>query len=119
VSFHVRGARQLSSYVVALNISCDDLSIRSSRPSGGADGFPAIHLIENAAALRALDNVRCQTHQFVWLSLVSAERAGHREDEVGFSFEPRRHHPTRPSAFRTGFRIMRCESRPRNTSDGR
>jgi len=88
-------------------------------PSGRADGLPAIHLVEYAAALRALDDVRCQTYQLVWLNLVTAERAGQREDEVGLSFEPRRHHPTRPSAVRTGFRIIRCESRPRNTSDGR
>jgi hypothetical protein len=90
-----------------------------SRPSGGADWFPAIHLVEYSAALRALDDVRCQTHQLVRLNLVTAERAGKREDEAGLSFKPRRHHPTRPSAERTGFRIMRYESRPRNTSDGR
>ena len=29
------------------------------------------------------------------------------------------HHPTRPSAVLAGLRIIRCESRPRNTSDGR
>jgi hypothetical protein len=87
--------------------------------SGSADGFPAIHLVEYTAALRALDDVRCQTYQLVWLNLVTAERTGQREDKVGLSFEARRHHPTRPSAVRTGFRIIRCESRPRNTSDGR
>jgi hypothetical protein len=84
-----------------------------------ADGFPATHLVEYSAALRALDDVRCQTHQFVRLNLVAAERAGKREVEVGLAFEPRRHHPTRPSAERTGFRIIKCESRPRKTSDGR
>jgi hypothetical protein len=86
--------------------------------SRGADGFPVTHLVEHSAALRAPDDMRCQAHQFVRLNLVAAERAGKREVEVGLSFEPRRH-PTRPSAERTGFRIIRCESRPRKTSDGR
>jgi alkanesulfonate monooxygenase SsuD/methylene tetrahydromethanopterin reductase-like flavin-dependent oxidoreductase (luciferase family) len=72
-----------------------------------------------AAAFRALDDVRCQAHQLVRLNLVPAKWARLREVEVGLSFEPRRHHPSRPSAERTGFRIIRCESRPRNTSDGR
>jgi hypothetical protein len=84
-----------------------------------ADGLPATHLIEHAAALRALDDVRCQAHQLVRLNLVAAKWASLREVEAGLSFEPRRHHPTRPSAERTGFRIIRCESRPRKTSDGR
>jgi hypothetical protein len=94
-------------------------AVRAEPPSRRANGFPAIHLVEYPAAFGALDDVRCQTHQLVWLNLVTAERAGKREDEVGLSFEPRRHHPTRPSAVRTGFRIIRCESRPRNSSDGR
>jgi hypothetical protein len=84
-----------------------------------ADGFPAAHLVEYSAALRALNDVRCQRHPLVRLNLVAAKWARLREVEVGLSFEPRRHHPTRPSADRTGFRIIRCESRPRNTSDGR
>jgi hypothetical protein len=84
-----------------------------------ADGFPATRLVEDSAALRALEDVRCQAHQLVRLNLVAAKRAGKREVEVGLSFEPRCHRPTRPSAVLTGFRIIRCESRPRNTSDGR
>jgi hypothetical protein len=70
-----------------------------------ADGFPAPHLVEYAAALRALDGVRCQAHQLVRLNLVTAKWARLREVEMGLSFEPWRHHPTRPSAERTGFRI--------------
>jgi hypothetical protein len=53
-----------------------DYAARGGRPSRCADGLPAIHLVEHAAALRALDDVRCQAHQFVWLNLVAAERAG-------------------------------------------
>ena len=88
-------------------------------PSRCADGFPARHLVKCAAALRALDDARRQAHQFVRPNPVAAKWARQREVEGGLSFEPRRHHPTRPSAERTGFRIIRCESRPRNTSDGR
>src|ERR1700722_2685473 len=84
-----------------------------------ADGFHAGHLVEDSAALRALDDVRAQAHQLAGLNLVAAKRAGKREVEVGLSFEPRCHRPTRPSAVVTGLRIIRCESRPRNTSDGR
>src|ERR1700733_3987601 len=84
-----------------------------------ADGFPASSLVEDSAALRALDDVRCQAHQLIRLNLVAAKRARQREVEIRLSFEPRSHHPDRPSAVLTGFRIIRCESRPRNTSVGR
>ena len=87
--------------------------------SRGADGFPAGHLVEGSAALRALDDVRAQAHKLAGLNLVAAKRAGKREVEVGLSFEARCHRPTRPSAVLTGLRTIRCESRPRNTSDGR
>src|ERR1700677_1726312 len=84
-----------------------------------ADGSPGGHLIEGSATLRALDDVRGHAHQLARLNLVAAKRARKREVEVGLSFEPRCHRPTRPSAVVTGLRIIRCESRPRNTSDGR
>jgi hypothetical protein len=84
-----------------------------------ADGSLAGHLVEGSAALRALDDVRSQAPQLVRLNLVAAKRAGKREVEVGLSFEPRCHRPARPSAVLTGLRIIRCESRPRKTSDGR
>jgi hypothetical protein len=87
--------------------------------SRGADRFPAASLVEDSAALRALDDVRCQAHQLLRLNLVTAKRAGKREVEVGLSFEARCHRPTRPSAVLTGLRIIRCESRPRKTSDGK
>jgi hypothetical protein len=41
-----------------------------------ADGFPAIHLVEYAAAFRAPDDVGSQAYQLVWLNLMTAERAG-------------------------------------------
>jgi hypothetical protein len=87
--------------------------------SRGAERFPAARLVKDSAALRALDDVRCQAHQFLGLNLVATKRAGKREVEVGRSFEARGHRPTRPSAVLTGLRIMRCERRPRNTSDGK
>jgi hypothetical protein len=93
--------------------------LRGGLRSRRADGFPATRLVEYSSAFRALDDMRCQTHQLVRLNLVIAKRAWQREVEVGLSFEPRCHHPARPSAVLTGFRIIRCESRPRNTSDGR
>ena len=92
---------------------------REGLRSRRADGFHAGHLVEDSAALRALDDVRAQAHELAGLNLVAAKRAGKREVEVGLSFEPRCHRPTRPSAVVTGLRIIRCESRPRNTSDGR
>ena len=47
-----------------------------------------------------------------WLNPKTAQRAGNCKVEAGLSFEPRRHHPGRPSAVRTGSRIIRCERRP-------
>src|SRR6202789_2371775 len=84
-----------------------------------ADGSPAGHLIEGSATLRAVDDVRGQAHQLARLNLVAAKRAGKREVEVWLSFESWCHRPTRPSAVVTGLRIIRCESRPGNTSNGR
>jgi len=95
------------------------MPLPSGPRSRGADGFPAARLVEDSAALRALDDVRCQAHQLAGVNLVAAKRAGKREVEVGLSFEPRCHRPTRPSAVPTGLRIIRWDSRPRNTSDGR
>ncbi|MEA3007521.1 MAG: hypothetical protein QOI94_2790, partial [Acidobacteriaceae bacterium] len=94
----------------------------TQRPPMGAPTYLrqlGFHLVEYAAALRALDGVRCQTHQLILLNLVATKRTSLREVEIGLSFEPRHHHPTRPSAERTGFRVIRRESGPRNTSDGR
>ena len=87
--------------------------------SGRAQWFPIAHLVENIATLWALDYMRRETHQFVRLNLVPAHWAGLREIEVGFSLKPRCHHLTRPSAVGIGFRIIRWESPPRDTSDGR
>jgi hypothetical protein len=73
--------------------------------------FPAIHLVEYAAALWTLNDVRCQAHHFV-----STEKT-----KLGFPLKRgaiiQPAHP--PSAVRPGFRIIRCETRPRDTSDGR
>ena len=44
--------------------------------------MPAARFVE--AALRALDEMRCQAHQLVGLNFVAAERAGKREVELGF-----------------------------------
>jgi hypothetical protein len=87
--------------------------------SGRAQWLPTAHLVEGTATLWALDYMGGETHQFVGLNFVRTQWADLREIEVGFSLEPRCHHPARPSAVRTGFRIIRWESRPRNTSDGR
>ena len=86
---------------------------------GRAHWFPIAHLVEGIAALWALDYMRGKTHQFVGLNFVRAQWTELREVEGGLSLEPRCHQPTRPSAVRTGFRIIKWDSRPRNTSDGR
>jgi hypothetical protein len=103
--------------LIGMGTQC--MPLRGGPRSRGADGFPATHFVECSAALRAFDDVRCQMHQLVRLNLVGAKRAGKREVEVGLSFEPWGHYPTRPSAVATGLRIIKCERRPRNTSDGR
>ena len=51
------------------------------------------------------------------VALISGQ--GLRKVEIGFSFEPGVITPARPSAVRTGLRGIRCERRPRKTSDGR
>jgi hypothetical protein len=89
------------------------------RCSRGAERFSAARLVKDSAALGTLDDVRCQAHQLSGQNSVTAKWAGKGEVEVGFAFEPRSHRPTRPSAVLTGLRIIRCESRPRKTSDGR
>ena len=107
----VRGCYQTPQRSTVLSdAGCKPLSVRTSRNA---------HLVECIPTFWALDYMRRETHQFVGLNLVPAHWAGLREVEVGFSLKPRCHHPTHPSAVRTDFRIVRGESRPRNTSDGR
>jgi hypothetical protein len=50
----------------------------------------------------ALDYILGETHQFVGLNFVNTQWTGLRDVEVELSLEPRCHHPTRPSAVRTG-----------------
>jgi hypothetical protein len=75
--FHAAGS-------VGLRAATPWSAVRGGQPSRCADGLPAIHLVEHAGALRALDDVRCQTHQFVWLDLVTVERVGNAKTKLGF-----------------------------------
>jgi hypothetical protein len=69
--------------------------------------FPAIHLVEYAAALWTLNDVRCQAHHFV-----STEKT-----KLGFPLKrgaiiQPAHPPSAPASESSG-------ARPRNPSDGR